>query len=402
MTTENERREIVHALRSGESLPFPPQAVEKARTLLHDPVYARAAEVEELPEALALAVLDASVQAGVTTLADVLSGSAKKPLAKAAKKALYQLRSKGVAVPEKKPEVAARPEPQREEAPPSLVSAITGNGERALIVGRPIRGRIETLQMVIADEHGVVHLGTQEISRGQYRNLLKDAHRPDAPSAVEIPYDQARELVAEATGTNLRSKTPFPGGLELALHHLGVTSWEQPRQLPPPEPDDQGLAARGASLHDEPEIRQWLPPIDTLRQLALKAQEIATSALYMDENQRAQQLRHTVQTMAEGFFTEPMRQLYGRRLWHMADLFERSTRPEQARIARAEARRLFHGAPGLFSPFGVKLFEKVLELSGPQFGAPLAEGPEAQATTEAPNEEGPAGERKSPGGLILP
>ncbi len=392
---ENDRREILHALRSGEPLPFPQQAVEKARTLLQDPVYARAAELEELPDPLALAVLDASVQAGVTTLADVLTGSAKKPLAKAAKKALYQLRSKGVAVPEKKPEAPSRPEPQRDEVPLSLVSAITGNGERALIVGRPIRGRIETLQLVIADEHGIVHLGMQEISRGQYRKLLKDAHRPDAPSAVEIPFSQARELVAEATGTNLRSKTPFPDGLELALHHLNVTSWEQPRQLPEPEADDQGLAARGASLHDEPEIAQWLPPIDALRQLALKAQEIATSALYVDENQRAQQLRHTVQTMAEGFFTEGMRQLYGRRLWHMADLFERSNRPEQARIARAEARRLFHGAPGLFSPFGVKLFEKVLELSGPQFGAPLAEGPEAQASMEV-SEEGLPPMRRSP------
>jgi hypothetical protein len=402
VTTENDPREILHAIKSGEALPFPSHAVEKARQLLQDPVYARAAELEELPDELALAVLDASVQAGVTTLADVLSGSARKPLAKAAKKALYQLRSRGVAVPEKKPEPAPTPVVQREEPPPSLVSAITGNGERALIIGRPVRGRIETLQMVIADEHGVVHLGIQEISRGQYRKVLKDAHRPDAPSAVEISQDEARELLAEATGTNLRSKTPFPGGLELALQHLGITSREQPRQLPPPEADDQGLAARGASLHDEPEISQWLPPIDALRQLALKAQEIAASPLYVDENQRAQQLHHTIQTMAEGFFTEPMRQLYGRRLWLMADLFDRSARPEQARIARAEARRLFHGAPGLFSPFGVKLFEKVLTLSGPQFGAPVAGGPEAQAATEATHEESPAGEKKSPGGLILP
>ena len=402
MTTENDSHKILEALRSGGELPFPHEAVEKARTILRDPAYARAAELEALPDELALAVLDATVHAGVTSLADVLSGSAKKPLAKAAKKALYQLRSKGVAVPEKKQEPTPAPAGQREELPPSLVSAITGNGERALIVGRPVRGRIETLQMVIADEHGIVHLGIQEISRGQYRKLLKDANRPGTPSAVEIPLDHARELVAEATGTNLRSKTPFPEGLELALHHLGVTSREHPRPLPQPEPEDQGLASRGASLHEEPEIAQWLPPIDALRQLALKAEEIATSSLYVDENQRAQQLRHTIQTMAETFFTEPTRQLYARRLWHMADLFDRSDRPEQARIARAEARRLFHGAPGLFSPFGVKLFEKVLALSGPQFGVPLAEGPEAQASTAPTREEDLAQEKTSPGGLILP
>ena len=31
-------------------------------------------------------------------------------------------------------------------------------------------------------------------------------------------------------------------------------------------------------------------------------------------------------------------------------------------IARAEARRMFHSAPGMLSPFVVRLFEKVLAL----------------------------------------
>jgi hypothetical protein len=368
MTQNTDPREVLRALLSGGELPFPQEAVEKARTLAQGPAYARAAEVEDLPEPLAQAVLEASVHAGNTTLAEVLSGSPKKSLAKAAKKALYQLRSKGVAVPEKKgaPDQVPAPAAAKVETPPSLVSAITGNGERALIVGHPLRGRVETLQMVIADEHGVVHLVASDLSRGQYRKVLKDARRPDAPSVVEIPLESAMELVAEAAGTNLRSKTPFPAGMEMVLAHLGIKAWESPGELPQPTDGDQGLAVNGASLHDEPEIAQWLPPIDALRELALKAQEIAVSPLYIDENQRAQQLRQTIQTMAEGFFSEPMRKLYARRLWHMADLFDRGGRSGPATVARAEARRLFHGAPGLFSPFGVKLFEKVLALSGPQ------------------------------------
>jgi hypothetical protein len=198
---------------------------------------------------------------------------------------------------------------------------------------------------------------------------------------VEIPLEAARELIAEAAGTNLRSKTPFPAGMDLALSHLGIRAWESPRELPEPTGGDQGLAVNGATLHDEPEIAQWLPPIDALRELALKAQEIAVSPLYIDETQRAQQLRQTIQTLAEAFFTEPMRKLYARRLWHMADQFDRGGRSGAATLARAEARRLFHGAPGLFSPFGLKLFEKVLSLSGPQFGAPVASKPEQKGST---------------------
>jgi hypothetical protein len=78
----------------------------------------------------------------------------------------------------------------------------------------------------------------------------------------------------------------------------------------------------------------------------------------------------------------------------MAELFARSDREEYASIARAEARRLFHGAPGLFSPFAVTLFEKVLAL-----GAQQAEAAPAQQQQPAPE---PAAERRSPGGLILP
>src|SRR4051812_47281490 len=98
-------------------------------TLLQLPAQAQAGRLEELPDPLALAVLEASTRAGLVPVAEALSGSVKKPLAKAAKKSLYQLRSRGVVVPEQK----AAPSPtllSPEEPPPSLVSAITGNGER--------------------------------------------------------------------------------------------------------------------------------------------------------------------------------------------------------------------------------------------------------------------------------
>lgn len=369
---------------------LPEDAVRKARTLAGDPAAASVAEVESLPEPLALAVVEAAVRRRAVDAADALASSSNKAIAKAAKKALYRLRSRGVAVPEKKAEAPA-PQPAPEEPLPSLASAITGTGERALIIGRPVRGGVETLQVVIADEHGVVHLGVHELSRGQYRKMLKDARKPSAPSAVELPVEEAKELLAEAAGTNLCTKTPYPDGLETALRHLGVTPWSAGRELPPATEQDQALAGNGGSLHDLPEIAQWLPPVDDIRSFALRAQEIATSTLYLDENQRAEQLRRTVTSMAEGFLTEQHRQVYGRRLWLMADFLERTNRAEAAKVARAEARRIFHAAPGLLSPFILRMFEKVLALSELPAPGPARQGGEA-----------PPGEKRSPGGLILP
>ncbi|MBX5482742.1 MAG: hypothetical protein IRZ16_13015 [Myxococcaceae bacterium] len=381
---------------SGDTPPFSPAEQEQARLLSAHPETADPAAVSALPEPLALEVLDAAVKARSATLAEKLSTSPNKALAKAAKKALYRLRSMGVAIPEKRSEPVAAPTPApafAAAAPASLVSAITGTGERALIVGRPVRGRIETAQIVIADEHGIVHLGLNELSRGKYDKLLRDAHRPGAPSAIEISFEEARALVAEGAGINLRTRTPYPEGLEAVLRHLDLTPNETPPAVPPPKEGDQAEVVHGAALHDEPEIAQWLPPVDDLKRLALKVQEIATSPLYLDDAQRAAQLRLAIQSAAEGFLTEERRQLYGRRLWWMADFFARSGRPKSAAIARAEARRLFHAAPGVFSPFVLRMFEKVLTLSGmgPKLPPP-----------ESPAERPPPGEKRSPGGLILP
>lgn len=416
MKPASDPRSILDVLLGNSSAPLqlPGDAVERARPLAQQPAEADPQAVQALPEPLALAIVEAAVRAKALPLVDALSSASNKALAKAAKKALYQLKSQGVAVPEKKTAAStAAPAPAADEVLPSLVSAITGNGERALIIGRPVRGRVETLQLVIADEHGVVHLGLNEISRGMYRKMLKDARRPGAPSAVEIPFDEARELLAEGIGLNVRTKTPYPAGLDAALRHLDITAWEKPRELPAPEEGDAALAVNSGALHDQAEISQWLPPVDELRAFAQKAQEIAVSPLYLDEDQRADQLRRTIQSMAETFFDERVRQLYARRLWHMAALFERTDRAEVARLARAEARRLFHAAPGLFSPFATRLFEKVLALSGPMPQRPampmppgaLAGTGAASSTAGSGAERGaeqPPAEKRSPGGLILP
>ncbi len=414
-------RQILEAL-TGQgdltTLSFAAVDLDRARALARAPGEAKAEEVEALPEPLALAVLEAAVRTQALALAEALTLSQQKPLAKAAKKALYQLRSMGLVVPERKPSAPVRsdPAPSAEAPLPSLVSAITGNGERALIIGRPLQGRVETLQLVLADEHGVVHLGINVISRGQYRKLLRDASQQKTASAVEVPLEEAKALLGDAVGWNLRTKTPFPAGLETALRHLGVSPAEAPFSVPPPEEDDPGLAARGAGLHAEPELAQWLPAVEALRAFAVAAQEIARSPLYVDEDQRAEQLRRTVLTSAEAYFTDDVARLYGRRLWRMADLFDRTGRGEAASVARAEARRLFHRAQhrasGDVSPFGAALFEKVLSLSASAQAQGAGEGanlpaPGALSAPRGPAEEAAAGSPQakpetSPGGIILP
>ncbi|MHB8872245.1 MAG: hypothetical protein ACYC8T_01030 [Myxococcaceae bacterium] len=394
-----EPRKILEALlQPGASVPTEaaPGEVEKARGLVASVSTAPAADVEALPEPLALAVLEAAVRARDPQLAEALAGSAHKALAKAAKRALYQLRSAGLALPEKPPAPAAPPSAPAEAAPelPCLLTPVTGTGEQALLLVRPLRGGgLENFQVVFTDEAGIVSLDRAETNRGDYRKMLREFRgHPGAPR--EIGRERAREILAAAAAANLSSRNPFPVGVDDALRAFEVKPAE-PAPLPPPEPEDERLAVRGHTLHEEPEIASWLPPEPELRVLAGRIDEVSSSPLALSEAQKSEQVVQKVLATAHEFFTPAMKRLYARRLWRMASYFEGTARPGPAGIARAEARLLFHDAPAP-SRFAEYLFEKVLVLT-----ERARAGKELPKPGERLEPAAPA-EKKTPGGLIIP
>jgi hypothetical protein len=389
---------LLDTLLSGGAADFPAPALERARALARDAAHAAAGDVAALPEPLALAVLEAAVRARAPELPAALAESPHKALAKAGKKALYQLKSLGVATPSAAPDTPAEPARATPEGLPGLLTPITGNGERGLILGRPVRSGIEFARLMYTDELGIVYLVLKDVTRAAYRGLFRPPKAGEPAPALELGAQEGRELLACAAGINLRSKHPYPSGTEETLRHYGVTPIERTLELPTPTPDQERLASEGFKLHDEREIEAWLPPVDALRTLALKADEVATSQLYINDVQRQEQLKHHTRAAAEAFFTPEMRRLYAGRLASMADYFARTERPHPAEIARAEASRLFHGSPGI-SSFGLKLFEKVLELSQ---RVRQGEALPTPAAVDAPEAAEPASERRSPGGIILP
>jgi hypothetical protein len=396
MPTPHEPRSLLDALRSGAPLPdFAPEAVEQARTLAKDAAAATPAAVEALPAPLAEALLEGAVLSGSTALPEALSRSSVKPLAKAAKKALYRLRSRGIAAPEAPRPAPQAPRPAPEpEALPGLITAYSGEGKRALLLGRPLRGGgIEGVQVVLSDELGVLELALTEVTRGSYRQRLKEARENGL--AVELPLEEGAALLAEAAALNLRSRTPFPQDLDVALRHHGVQPATTEPSVPPPEPEDVKGVLEGHTLHETQEIAEWLPPEPELRKVVQKVEEITHSPLTLTGPQREEQTLQAVRALARAFFTPERRRRYGLRLWQMANFFERSGRAHAAQVARAEARRLFHGPEEPFSRFAERLFEKVVLLAGPQ---PAEPAPGAGTTAPAPAST----ERRTPGGLIIP
>ncbi|HEX8440701.1 hypothetical protein [Archangium sp.] len=406
-------RHLLDALRSGTPLPdFAPDALERARALVGEPSTAPAAALEALPEPLALAVLEGSVLAGSPALAEALAGSSHKALVKAAKKALYRLRSRGVEVAE--PARPSTPEPARSvvatpETLPAVLTSIDGTGERVLEIARPLRGGgVEAIQLLLSDEHGVERIQVVETSRGEYRRVVKQATSPGPDAAVELPHAEALERLAAAVGLNLRTHTAFPPGLDAVLRHLGVQARSDPPSLPAPEPDDARLANEAHKLHDEPEMRGWLPPMSELEALAFKVDELEASPLALTPAQRNEEIIQAAHAQAHAFFApEAVRRLYASRLWEMGLHFERLGKEHPAQVARAEARRLWHGPTEPPSRFVERLYEKALLVTMAERVAPSTRDQaharaRARAEQQARATEPESLERRSPGGIILP
>ncbi len=386
------QRPLAQLLRGEASAPEgqDAEAWRRARAVLLEEAPPDAAQT--LPETLLLALLEALVEERRTGAVEALAASPNKHTAKAARRAQYRLRSAGVQT--RSPVAnrpAAAPEPEAPAELPSLVSLPDGAGERVLMVARGVKGGLALHEVVFSDDLGLLAHHALEGSRSAWRRSLRDAR---AEPLQEIALNEARGLLAEALRCNLATRSPLPKGAEEMLRRLEVVpATAPPPPLPVPEEGDATLALEGERLHEEPELRGWLPPEDELKLFAARVQEVRTSPLALSEQQRAEQLLERTHAMALAFFTPERARLYARRLWLTAELFEKTRRGHAAQLARAEARRLFHQAPGVFSRFAEALYGKLLRHVPGVSGARPNEGDTAPS---APTE------RRSKGGLILP
>ncbi len=328
---------------------------------MSDPLEMTAAQVEALSEKKTSEVLGAWVKAKKAGLPEALARSTSKPHARLAKKALYQLKSSGVAVAEVR--AAQDPTPERAEAPedlPGTMSPILGTGDRALVFARPLRGGgVELYQALISDELGIVKLDRIGSNRGVYRQRLKELKAQTELSLAFVPLARVIEELGRALTLNDRSRTNLTAELTDGLNRLGVVPLDPDWALPALEPTDAATASRGGALHDEKEITQWLPPEKQLEVLSARVAEVEASPLALSAPQKAEHLASKVEATVTGFFTAPMRQLYGRRLWQMAELYDSNDRKAAAQLTRATARHLFHTLEP--SAFATRLFAKVLE-----------------------------------------
>jgi hypothetical protein len=349
-------------------------------------------EAEGLSEEKLHEVLAAAVKAKQAALPEALAKSKHKAVARAAKKALYQLKSSGVQVQSRSPK-GEQPNVSREvEELPALLSAISGNGERALffVKARP-GGGLDSYQAIVHDEQGILQLDRGEAQRSKYRRNL-EAMRKDQASAIEVPLSRALEELAVHWTVNGRAKQPLPPEADSHLRRLGVVALPEWPALPAPLPSDEALAPRAGALLDERELSSWLPGVKHLQVLSARLDEVDTSPLQLTEAQKHEQRLHK-SALSASELSPQERRVWAMRLWRSAELLDHRGVAEMGKVARAEAKRLFH-EPQAPSRLLEKMFEKVVNLAEQARAQQLMQ---QQGTPQAP----PA-EKTTPGGLIVP
>jgi regulator of protease activity HflC (stomatin/prohibitin superfamily) len=363
-----------------EAAGVPRDEVGRAARLVHSMARAKPEEVASLPPVLALAALRAALAAGRADVLAAAAASESREVAKEAKRGLHVLRTRGVAVPELPRSAPVPPPAPAEPELPCYASAIDGQGERAVWLARAVPGKgIEVAQAILSDVKGLVSLQVGMLGRKEYRAFAGSlVERGGALGVAEIGREAAHSLVAEGRRLAESAGKPLPEGAALWLSRLG-----EARPLPDPAtrfaplaPEEERAAvAASARLHQLPLLRGWLAEEDALRAAALKLDEVAASPLYIDDRQRAEQARRTLDDAVTGYFDAARRALWSRRLWltaaHLADTGD----PESANAAAAAARALASGADPLEVPFARMLFEKALPGAGE--AAPPEPGPAA-------------------------
>jgi len=316
-----------------------------------------------LPAPLALAVLHAAAAAQRLDLVAAAAAHPGKEVAKEAKRVVYALRMKGVAVPEAPRAVAPAPAAAPEPPVPCFASALDGHGERALWIGRPVPGKgIEVGQVVLSDRKGLLDLHLGLLGRKEYRQFGKDLlERGRGMSVVEIDRELAKGLTAAARRLNDACGHTPPAGADAWLARLGpaVEPSDPASSFPPlPEGEEREAVEASARLHDLPLVRGWLVDEDALRALAQKLDEVAVSSLYLDERQRAQAGARVLADAVVAHFDGPPRALWTSRLFALADHLTRAGDAVHARLAAAAARALRAGTAPELIPFARLLVEK--------------------------------------------
>jgi len=290
-------------------------------------------------------------EGGADLLQQVDGAALPKSGRKALRRALHQLRSRGVSIPEAAPPTVVATLPSVDDAvDEALLTPIDPQGARAayLAMKHP-SGGVRLFELVIDDARGVLEFQVYNAGRSKVRKFLRDFERRERFAAVPAPPDSVRALIARAVAQQ-SSERSLP---------RGFSEWRSRISEPPEGTETPGAiacTALGAVDADAPELRErvvalassrevgpWPPPLEALQELAEKIAEIGRGVIVVSEHERREQVRRAIDAALETLYAEPFATRVAERFEESAYLLWKGGREEDARASLAAARAFRDG-----------------------------------------------------------
>ena len=328
------------------------------------------------PAALSVMVEALSTMAtpeAAALLAQVAAKTDAKEVQKAARRALYRLKTMGVDTESVRVE-----EPRKSvlEVPKlpiviALASQIDFAGNRALYLARrrPFSG-IALVSLIINDQRGVLDCHALPVTKKELTRIVADIHADDRLTHVELPPTYAQQLVEESYRRSLSTGTPVPQDFQ-GLHDLiGMpeTPWEQGpiyHLISPEEMHGQpAWLSLSGQLLDVKEFQGWHVPPEAVQKYREEVKRTAESPIIVSPALQQERLEGMQKHALREIFDHDTCARYRSRLEEMAYLLWQTKRPDEAKRAFASALALQgERVDSAEHPFLRALFTRSIEMA---------------------------------------
>jgi hypothetical protein len=291
---------------------------------------------EVLAEELVVALMDELVAKRSTAILDRLARLPHKVVAKTARAGLHRLRSQKVEIEVPPPAPEAHAGTGLLAAAPSLQGAVTMYDvrmQRVIWLMHDAPRGIVAHQARVSAEHGLLDFDAFSTTRRKFKQL--QARIAEKMTTARVEPAVARWLIDDAARRAQLAGRGLPAGYARALQTLG----------PPPGGEHPALAVTPVSVPDDQlrqlfelrELAAWLPEQDFLRSLALRLEEVATSRIVVDDQQRRAQLAAAIERAVAEYHTSDRCRVCRQLLLDTTHLLAAAGRRNDASRVRAAA-----------------------------------------------------------------
>jgi hypothetical protein len=332
---------------------------------------------EQAPPVPLAAVLEALSTLGTpeaaTLVTQIAAKTDAKDIQKAARRALYRLKTMGVDIG---PALPQEPRKSVLEVPKlpvvaALTSQIDFDGNRALYLARrrPFSGLV-FVSLIISDQRGVLDCNAFSVTKKDLNRLIADIQADDRLTHVELPPAYAQQLVEEGYQRNLSTGTPLPQDFQGLRDLIGTPDarWERApiyHLINPEEIRGQpAWLALSGQLLEVKEFQGWHLPPEALQQYREEVKRHADSPIIVSPALQQERVEAVQKRTMRDIFDPDTWARYRSRLEEMAYLLWQTKRPDEAKRALASALALQgEGVDPAEHPFLRALFTRSVEMA---------------------------------------